>query len=209
MTAERDIVLLFAGLLMGGSLALLLLPLMHRLAERGWMLLGLFAAPILAVAVGGIAMVVFVGTNDQVLLPVVAVVAVLRSLSPTLTFLKVRERWETTRFWEGIKLLLIIVFPAMAAYLGYRLLVPATADPVILSERILMAAGTALLLARFYFLVLPKVVRERVLLWCSAVIFSVALGVVAPYAFPGFDVYYSISGIIGWGLGLFLALRSV
>lgn len=211
MAGEREFVLIFAALLMGGSLLILTLPLLrHMMGDRGWSVLGLFGLPALGFALAGVTIAGTLNGDPLLLAPIVAAVAALRCLSPTLTFLKVQEKFEPKQLWYWVKAVLVVAFLAMPAYLVYRLLVPPDpTDALILGERTAMALGTAMVLIRFYMLLLPKLEEGRLYLLASAILFSVALGVVAPYAFPGYGFYYALSGIAGWLLGLFFILRSV
>lgn len=207
---EGTLVILFAGLLMGGSVMVLAYPFIYSLTTgRGWGLMGALLLPILGMAVVGIGVVsIFLG-DTTLLVPVVALVAGLRVVSPTITFLKVQTLFEPTKYWLPVKLLLAATFMGMAGYMTYRTVVPATTDALLLGERALMAVGTAFLLTRAYSYVMPRLEGGRIYLLVAAILFSVSLGIIAPYAFPGFDFVYLLSGIAGWVIAFVLVLKSV
>lgn len=211
MLGESQYAILLSALLFGASLLVLAMPLLRIIVvERGMPSFALFSVPVAGLALVG-ATVASLITGDPILLaPLVVAIVLLRALSPTLTFLKVREALEPNKMWYWVKAIIVAGFIAMPAYLAFRLIVPSNqSDAFLLGERVLMALGGALVLIRFYMLLLPRIDEGRLYLLISAILFSVSLGVIAPYAFPGYQLYYGLSGIVGWCLGLVFAFRSV
>ncbi len=210
-THETTYIFVLSVLLMGGSLLILALPIFHHImGGRGWSLVGFFGLPSVGFLLVGLALSALVVGDPNLLLPLVAAVATFRCLSPTLTFFKVREALEPKKAWYWIKALLVGVFIIMPGYLAFRLVFPADpTDAVILGERAVMAFGSTMVLIRFYMLLLPRLDQGRLHLLMAAILFSVALGIVAPYAFPAYAIVYALSGIAGWLLGLAFILRSI
>jgi hypothetical protein len=210
--AEEDLVSIFAILLVLGSVLLLFAPLFYRLLKSGlWALTFLLAVPALILVALGLTFIEFSFRDPIYLAPVVAVVFGMRVASPTLAFFRFRDRLEPTRFWAPARVLLLTTFMAFGVYVAYKAFISPEAsnvDLVIVSERILMATGTAFIFLRLYLRVMPKGSYNMLVLWAAAILFSLAFAVVAPYAFPAYSVLYALSGVMGWLIGSAVAWKS-
>lgn len=210
--AEQELVTLFAALLILGSIVLLFAPVFVRLVRNGmWALSFALALPGLLLAVLGYTFVEASFRNPAILAPVVAVVFGARVVSPTLTFFKVRDRMKDAAAWPPLKLLLTAGFLLFAVYIMLNGLGGSEAsqtDPVLISERVIMAVGTAFVFLRFYIRFVPSGSYNRLALWVAAILFSTAIAVVAPYAFPDYGVLYALSGLMGWLIGSAVALKT-
>lgn len=210
--AEEDLVSLFAVLLVLGAVLLLFSPLFYRLMKNGlWALTFLLSIPALMVVALGLTFVEFSFRDPLYLAPVVAVVFGMRVASPTLAFFRFRDRLEPSRYWAPARVLLLTTFMAFGIYVAYKAFItPGSSDldPIIVSERILMALGTAFIFLRLYLRVMPKGSYNMLVVWAAAILFSLAFAVVAPYAFPAFSVLYALSGVMGWFIGSAVAWRS-
>ncbi|TLZ65481.1 MAG: hypothetical protein E6K16_02790 [Methanobacteriota archaeon] len=113
--------------------------------------------------------------------------------------------------WGILQWILLAAFLGLAGFLLVHLIVGPSAGTSIgafaLSEQFIMALGASALFARFALRVRPQ---ERVSLWpvwLAGLLFSIAFLVVAPYAFPGFAIAYTASGLVGWLLGAVVLWR--
>lgn len=209
--AEEDLVSLFAILLVLGSVVLLFAPVFYRLARSSlWALSFALAVPAFLLAALGYAFVEASFTHPGILAPVVVLVFGARVVSPTLAFFRVRDQWAEKAWWGSFRLLLVLGFSLFGIYLllyGFSGESPGT-DPILISERIIMALGTAFVFLRIYWKVLPSGSYNRLALWIAAILFSVAIAVVAPYAFPAYGVLYALSGLMGWFIGSAVAMKA-
>ncbi len=203
--AEEDLVSLFAILLILGSVLLLFAPLFFRLMRNGlWALTFLMTVPALILVALGLSFVEFSFQDPIYLAPVVAVVFGMRVASPTLAFFKIRERMGPTNAWFPTRILLLLTFMGFGFYLAYRGFINpegAEADPILISEKLIMALGTAFVFLRLYLRVVPKGSYNMLLVWAAAILFSLAFAVVAPFAFPAYGILYALSGFMGWLIG--------
>ena len=213
MTQETDLAYLFAGLLAASAVLLLFLPVLRHISlfAVSRLVSGFIVLGILLLAVGAIVLVVLAVSNPSYFAPIAAVTAVLRIGSPTLLYRKIRERFEATRMWGILQWILLAAFLGLAGFLLVHLIVGPSAGTSIgafaLSEQFIMALGASALFARFALRVRPQ---ERVSLWpvwLAGLLFSIAFLVVAPYAFPGFAIAYTASGLVGWLLGAVVLWR--
>lgn len=209
MANEEILAYLFAGMLVAGTLIVLLSPILFRLTQdmTKWKLYGVLA---LVLGVMGVSLfVVYLALENPLLfLPFVVLVVGLRLASPGLLYRTLEDRLETRSFWRILRILLAIAFLGFAAYLAYSLLLSlfeSFAGPqstgALLSEQIVMAVGGSFAIVRLFTRILPESLRERPTVWLSAILLSLALAVMAPYAFPGYDNYYRLAGLAGWILG--------
>lgn len=203
--AEEDLVSLFAILLVLGSVLLLFSPVFYRLLQSGlWALTFLLAVPAFVLLAIGLSIVEVSFQDPLYLAPVVAVVFGMRVASPTLAFFKFREKLEVSRLWSLARPLLLVTFLAFGLYVAYKAFLNpdgATVDPILVSERVLMAVGTSFVFLRLYLKVMPKGSYHMMVLWAAAIMFSLAFAVVAPYAFPAYETLYALSGLMGWLIG--------
>ncbi|MCJ2519902.1 MAG: hypothetical protein LN412_03000 [Candidatus Thermoplasmatota archaeon] len=210
--AERELVSIFAILLVVGSVLLLFSPIFYRLMRTGlWTLTFVMAAPVLLLAALGLSFVEYSLTDPIYLAPVVAVVFGARVVSPTLAFLKIRERTVATNGRALTRLLLFIAFLVFGLYVGYKTFVDpsgASIDPILISEKLIMTLGTALVFLRLHLMIMPKGSYSMKVVWVAAFLFSLAFAVVAPYAFPAYGVLYGFSGVMGWLIGGAVILKS-
>lgn len=209
---QEDLVVLFAALLVLGAVLLLFAPLFYRLVRsRLWALSFVLAVPALLVGAIGIAFVESTFSEPVVLVPVVLLVFGARVMSPTLAFFKVRERFEGASHWPLVKLGLLLGFVLFAVYLashGFRDPGTASGDPVLFLEKLVMAGGTAFVFLRIYWRFMPAGSYNRFMVWIAAILFSMAIAVVAPFAFPAYGILYALSGLMGWFIGAAVALKS-
>ncbi|TLZ56376.1 MAG: hypothetical protein E6K15_05990 [Methanobacteriota archaeon] len=211
--AEAPFVYAFAGLLVAGSVVLLFIPLLLHvrlyLASRA--VLAVVIGGLLAVGAGAVLLVTYAVSSPADFIPVAAVTAVLRLASPTLLYRGIRNRFEGNRAWSGIRLLVAGAFVAFAALLVYNLanvlLGNRPSDVAGLSEQLAMALGASLLIARTGFRFRPRLTVELWPIWIAATVFALAFVVVAPYAFPAFEVVYQVSGLAGWIVGASIVIR--
>lgn len=209
--AEEDLATLFAILLVLGGALLLAAPLFFRMVKgRLWALSFVAALPAFVVGALALSFVQLSMEAPLLLAPVVAVVFVVRVASPSLAYLKLRERVRATRVLP-FRILLFFGFVGLGFYVWYRSFVnpsPVALDPVILSERILMAAGTAFVFLRVHLRLFPRGSFNMRVLWVATILFSFAFAVVAPYAFPSYGTLYGVSGVMGWLIGASVLLKS-
>ena len=211
--AEAPFVYSFAGLLVTGSVVLLFIPLLlHvRLYLASRTVLAVVIGALLAVGAGAVLLVTYAVSSPADFIPVAAVTAVLRLASPTLLYRGIRNRFEANRAWSGIRPLVAGAFVAFAALLVYNLanvlLGNRPSDVAGLSEQLAMALGASLLIARTGFRFRPRLTVELWPVWIAATLFAIAFVVVAPYAFPAFEVVYLVSGLAGWIVSAFIVIR--
>ncbi|MFQ5837363.1 MAG: hypothetical protein ACE5HJ_01105 [Thermoplasmata archaeon] len=210
--AEEDLVSLFAILLVLGSVLLLFAPVFYRLLRSGlWALTFLLAVPAFILVALGLSFVQVSFKDPIYLAPVVAVVFGMRVASPTLAFFKFRDRLEPTNVWVPARVLLLTTFLAFGLYVAYRAFINpggSNVDLVLISERIVMALGTSFIFLRLYLRVMPKGSYNMLVIWVAAILFSLAFAVVAPYAFPAYEVLYALSGVMGWLIGSAVVWKS-
>ncbi len=210
--AEEDLVSLFAILLVLGSAILLVAPIFYRLVRNGlWALSFMVAVPALLLALIGHSFVELSLREPILLAPVVAVIFAVRVVSPSLAYVKIREKVISTSFWGLSRLGLFVAFVGLGLYLWYRVFVDPSginADPILLSEKLIMAVGTSFVFLRLHWKVMPKTSYNMKAVWIAALLFSFAFAVVAPYAFPSYEVLYGISGLMGWFIGGALVLKT-
>ncbi|MEE9236330.1 MAG: hypothetical protein V3U52_00865 [Thermoplasmata archaeon] len=217
MANEEILAFLFAGMLISGTLIVLLSPIMFRLTKDAtpWKLYGLLA---LILGIMGLSLyVVYLALSEPLFfLPFVALVVGLRVVSPIFLFRSLGDRFETKRFWVVLKIILAIGYVGFAGYLVYAILSELFADvfgqaqstATILSEQLLMAAGGAFIMIRVFTKILPEALREKPTTWVSAILLSLAFAVMAPYAFPNYDIAYRLAGLAGWIMGFVVIWRS-
>lgn len=215
MVEQAIFAFLFGGMLIAGTLIVLLSPVIFKLTQEvtSWKLYGLLA---LVLAVMGVSLyVVYLALTEPLFfLPFVVLVVGLRASSPTILFKSLQERFEVSRFWTPLKVLLAVGFLGYAGYLIYTLvldllepLIGPQSQAALLSEQLLMALGGAFVIIRVFAKVLPESLRDKPTAWIAAILLSVAFAVMAPFAFPGFDVAYKAAGLGGWLLGLLVIWR--
>lgn len=210
--AEQELVSLFAILLVLGSVLLLFAPIVYRLMKTGLGALSfLLAFPALLLGIVALSIIDLSLRDPALLAPIVVIVFGARVASPTLAYLKAREKLLATGFWAPLRLGALLGFLAMGIYVGYRAFIEPSGlstDPLIVSERFLMALGTSFVFLRIHMRLMPKGSANMMFLWGAAILFSIAFALVAPYAFPSYEVVYSISGVMGWLIGGAVVLRS-
>ncbi|MFQ5908592.1 MAG: hypothetical protein ACE5JE_07200 [Thermoplasmata archaeon] len=208
--AEHELITLFAVLLLSGAILTLLAPLFYRLARNGlWAIGFVLAVPAFLLVTMGLSVIEFSFADPMVLGPVVAVVFGMRVVSPTLAYFSVRQRLEGRNSWTPVRFGLVAGFVTMGIYVsitGFGETLPV--DPVLISERILMAVGTAFIFLRFHLRVMPHGSQAMFVVWLAAILFSLAFAVVAPFAFPAYGVLYALSGTMGWLMGAAIAMKS-
>ncbi len=206
---------MFAGMLIAGTLLVLLSPLFFKLTEevKSWKLYALLA---LVIGVMGLSLyVVYLALSDPLFfIPFVVLVFGLRVASPTFLFRSLRDRFELRKFWPIVKILMAAGFLAYAGYLTYTILAyyfgqlfGFASSQVDYSELLLMAVGGAFIIIRLFARILPESLRERPTVWIAAILLSVAFSVLAPFAFPGYDIYYRLAGLAGWVAGFIFIWR--
>lgn len=214
MANEEILAFLFAGMLIAGTLLLLLSPLIFRLTQEitKWRLYGLLA---LVLGVMGVALyVVYLALTEPLFfIPFVALVVGLRAASPTLFYRSLGDRLETKNYWTPIRVLLAVGFLGYAGYLIYTLLADLLqllgpqSGAALLSEQLLMAIGGSFAIVRLLARVLPESLREKPTVWISSILLSLAFAVMAPYAFPDYEIYYRLAGLGGWLMGFIVIWR--
>ncbi len=207
---------MFAGMLVAGTLLVLLSPLFFRLTveAKTWRLYALLA---LIIGVMGLALfIVFLALSEPLyFIPFVALVLGLRGVSPTFLFRSLRDRFELKRFWPMLKIVMAVGFLAYAGYLIYSILQKylfgqlfgIASTSVDLSELLIMALGGAFIIIRLLARILPESLKEKPTVWISALLLSLAFAVLAPFAFPGYDIYYRLAGLVGWVAGFVVIWR--
>ncbi len=70
-----------------------------------------------------------------------------------------------------------------------------------------MALGGAFIIIRLLARILPESLKEKPTVWISALLLSLAFAVLAPFAFPGYDIYYRLAGLVGWVAGFVVIWR--
>ncbi len=207
---------MFAGMLVAGTLLVLLSPLFFRLTAEAktWRLYALLA---LIIGVMGLALfIVFLALSEPLyFIPFVALVLGLRGVSPTFLFRSLRDRFELKRFWPMLKIVMAVGFLAYAGYLIYSILQKylfgqlfgIASTSVDLSELLIMALGGAFIIIRLLARILPESLKEKPTVWISALLLSLAFAVLAPFAFPGYDIYYRLAGLVGWVAGFVVIWR--
>ncbi|MFQ6013582.1 MAG: hypothetical protein ACE5LS_08070 [Thermoplasmata archaeon] len=208
--AEHELVTLFAVLLISGAILILFAPLFYRLARNGlWAISFVLAVPAFLLVTMGLSFIQLSFADPMILAPVVAVVFGVRVVSPTLAFFKVRERLEGRNAWTPARFGLVAGFVTLGIYVGISGFNETSAmDPILISERILMAVGTAVVFLRLHLRVRPHGSYDMFVVWLAAILFSLAFAVVAPFAFPAYTVLYALSGIMGWLIGAAVAMKS-
>jgi hypothetical protein len=211
--AEVPFVLLFSGLLGAAAVVLAFVPALHHAwtftaSRRTWALL----IGIILVSALGAVLLVGAGASDPVyFLPIAAITAGLRLSSPFLLYRRLRDRFDPTSSWKGLRWVLALAFAGLAAVLVYHLLRLAAGLPshelVILSEQLAMALGAAVLIVRAGLRIRPRESNSAGPFWASAILLALAFVVVLPYAVPAFAIVYAVSGLIGWSLGLLVIAR--
>ncbi len=208
----NELVSAFAILLVLGSVLLLFGPLLYRLARRGMWALGFIVLiPAFLAASTGYNLVGLSFDDPMILAPVVAMVFVGRVVSPTMMFHMARERLYRAAAWGTARSLAFLGFLAYGFYVGYVALVApdgGSGDPILATEKIAMAGGTAFIFLRFFFKAVPKGSHSMTIAWGAAIFFSLAFALIAPYAFPEYHALYSISGVMGWLIGAAVIARS-
>ncbi len=208
--AEQELVTLFAVLLISGAILILFAPLFYRLAREGlWIFCLILAVPAVLLVTLGLSFIQLSFADPAVLAPVVAVVFGLRVISPTLAFFKVRERLEGTGSWIPARVGLaggFVTLGIFVAVTGFWEI--SSLDPILISERIAMAVGTAFVFLRFQARVMPHGSYDMFVVWLAAILFSLAFALVAPFAFPAYAVLYALSGTMGWLIGAAVAMKT-
>jgi hypothetical protein len=216
MAFEMILAFLFGGMLISGTLIILLSPIIFKLTEEmtKWKLYGLLAI-ILAVMGLSLYVIALALENPLFFLPFVVLVLGIRASSPTFLYRSLRDRFETKKFWTPLKFVLAAGFIAYAGYLVYSLLLKVFGEffgvggsvAADLSEQVLMAAGGAFVIVRLFAKILPESLMEKPTVWLSAILLSLAFAVMAPFAFPGYDIAYRLAGLAGWIIGFVVIWR--
>lgn len=216
MAFETILAFLFGGMLISGTLLILLSPILFKLTEEITKP-KLYALLAIVLAIMGLSMyVIYLALTEPLFfLPFVILVLGLRASSPTLLYRSLRDRLETKKYWTPLKIILAAGFLGYAAYLTYSIILklleeffgPGESAAAILSEQLLMAVGGAFAIVRVFSKILPESLRDRPTVWISAILLSLAFAVMAPYAFPGYDLYYRLAGLAGWIIGFIVIWR--
>lgn len=200
---------MFAGMLIAGTLLVLLFPVFTRLTEERstWRLYALLA---LVIGVMGLSLyVVFIALEEPLyFLPFVVLVLALRGASPTFLYRSLRDRFDMRGWWPVVRIVLAGGFVALAGYLLYTLLL-SLIGPIFgvgrpgvdYTELALMAVGGAFTIVRLLARILPESWRDKPNVWVAALLISISFAVLAPFAFPGYEPLYRAAGVGGWLLG--------
>lgn len=211
--AEAPFVFLFSGMLAIAAVLLAFVPALHHAwtfaaSRRTWAFL---IAVILVSAVGAVLLVGAGATDPAYFLPIAAITVSLRLSSPVLVYRRIRDRFDPTNWWKGLRWLLALAFTGLVAVLVYHLARLTSGsqgvDVAILSEQLAMALGASVLIVRASLRVRPREATSAWPFWTSAVLLALAFVVVLPYAVPAFEIVYAVSGLIGWSLGLLVIIR--
>jgi hypothetical protein len=205
--AEAPLVYAFAAMLAIGAAIFALLPLFRHLIGYAASRASLTALAAACVGLAALAVfaVVFAVSDPNVFLPIAGIVVVLRILSPSLLYLRIRGRFDAERTWTFVRVGVAIVYIVFVGDLGYGLLSLLAGQPPsgvgIVSEQLAMAIGASVVVVRGAMRIRPRGVFDLWPAWTAATLLAVAFVVVAPYAFPGFAIAYVVSGLIGWTVG--------
>ena len=206
--AEVQLVYLFAGLLVLGSVLLAFLPLLHHTwtfgASRRLFLVLLVI--ILALGIGAVVLVNSAISDPAYFVPIAGITVGLRVASPFLLYRRIQDRLEARRWWSVFRWFVAGGFVVLIAILAYHLLLLASgsepANVAVFSEQLVMALGASLLIVRTGLRVRPREAAEMWPIWSAAVLFAIAFVVVLPYAIPAFELVYVVTGIVGWSIGV-------
>lgn len=204
VASEAFIAYLFSILLIVSAVLMLLTPFLRHAWSYGTSRVGILAlaAAMVAAAVGAFLLVQASLTDPVYFIPVVVATAALQVASPSLLYLRLRERLETMRRWEVLQVGILIAFVGAAAFLAldFAGVLPSTTGVqfALLSEQALMALGAASLFVRFALRFRPHDTWGPWSVWLAAVLFAVAFTIVVPYALVEFAPVYFTSGIAGW-----------
>ena len=175
-----------------------------------------FGVIVALILIVGVAAVLFVNSavSDPVdFLPIAAVTVGLRLSSPFLLYRQVQARFAATKWWTVLRALVISAFIGFAGILAYHLARIASGSEavalVVVSEQVAMALGASVLIIRAGLRIRPRETPEVWPIWAAAVLLALAFVVVLPYAVPAFEIVYAASGLIGWSIGVFAAVRDV
>jgi hypothetical protein len=206
-------VFLFSGMLAVAAVVLAFVPALRHAwtfaaSRRTWVLL---IGMILVSAVGAVLLVGAGASDPAYFLPIAAVTVGLRLSSPFLLYRRLRDRFDPTKWWKGLRWFLAFSFTGFVAVLVYHLVRLSSGlqqvDVAILSEQLAMALGASVLIVRASLRVRPREAISAWPFWASAVLLALAFVVVLPYAVPAFEIVYAVSGLIGWSLGLLVIIR--
>lgn len=207
---------MFAGMLIAGTLLVLLFPVFARLTAETttWRLYTVLALVIGVMAVS-LYVVVLALDNFLYFLPFVVLVLALRGVSPIFLYRSLRDRFDMQRWWPVLRFVLAVGFVALAGYLLYVLLVTLVVEPIFgggrpgvdYTELILMAIGGAFTIVRLLARVLPESWRNKPNVWVAALLISIAFAILAPFAFPDYVPLYRAAGVGGWLLGFVVLWR--
>jgi len=206
--AEVQLVYLFAGLLVLGSVLLAFLPLLHHTwtfgASRRLFLVLLVV--ILALGIGAVVLVNSAISDPVYFLPIAGITVGLRVASPFLLYRRIQDRLEVRRWWSVFHWFVAGGFVVLIGILAYHLLLLASgsepANVAVFSEQLVMALGASLLIVRTGLRIRPREAAEMWPIWSAAVLFAIAFVVVLPYAIPAFELVYVVTGIVGWSIGV-------
>lgn|GEM_PF-2149857 len=213
MASEASIAYLFSILLTVSAFLMLLTPFLRHAWSYGTSRAGILAlaTAMIAAAVGAFLLVRASLTDPVYFIPVIAATVGLQLASPTLLYLRLRDRLETTRRWDVAQVGILIAFVGVATFLALEFagILPSTAGVqfAILSQQALMALGAASLFVRFALRFRPQDPWGPWFVWLAAVLFGVAFVIVVPYAFAEFAVPFFVAGIGGWLLGAAVTWR--
>ena len=75
-------------------------------------------------------------------------------------------------------------------------------------QNILMAVSSGYLFTKFYLILVLKAPKpeEYVILWFSGLLIGLSFVVLLPFLYPGFSLWYGISGLLGWSSGAYIIL---
>ncbi|HKW42908.1 MAG TPA: hypothetical protein VJP06_01860, partial [Thermoplasmata archaeon] len=139
-------------------------------------------------------------------LPAILVTVVLRLASPSLLFGRIQDRFDASRWWRVLRVVVGVGFLSLAAVLVYDVVVRLGGNEppglAVVSEQFAMACGASVLIVRVAVRGRPRISTEWWPIWTAAVLFSLAFIVVLPYAVPAFGLAYGVSGAIGWFLAV-------
>jgi len=209
---EVGYVLLFAAILAIGAIVLGFLPILRHvwLYSVSRTTFFLVLAAVLGLAVGSVLLVLFAVADPVYFVPVVVVTVALRIVSPSLLYLRGRDRLDTTRSWSVLRWLSALVFLVLAAVLAYDVVRLASGQEppgiATVSEQLVMAASASALIVRIAARGRPRESTEWWPLWSAAVLMAVAFVVVLPYAVPTFAITYAASGLVGWTIAFAVLL---
>lgn len=210
---ESGLVYLFAGMLALAAVLLVFIPVFRYAADFAVSrrVLALLLALTAVAGIVALVLVTVAAGDPAFFLPIIAVTVALRIAAPVALYRRIRDRFESNAAWGVLQVLTAAAFLGFVAILGYGLLVVAAGGvPVgvaIVSEQLVAAIGAASLLVRMAVRVRPHEATILWPVWLGSLLFGIAFVAILPYAVPAFTSVYAVSGLVGWGVGSFVAIR--